>query len=120
MFPDKTLPVTVDGKAQPSVIIQGSQLYPTYVGTGSEHLLRVTAPKAGLSAYTFTFGWAFFLRSQASFASAIYSHDGTTCFLDEVHDFIWMRCHRGMARWQCDCLSRLDSLRHEFFSLRRN
>src|ERR1700723_383479 len=31
-----------------------------------------------------------------------------------------MRCYRSMARRQCDCLSRLDSLRHELFSLRRN
>jgi thiol-disulfide isomerase/thioredoxin len=52
----QTVLITVDGKPQSPVTIQGSQLYPIYVGTGGEHLLRVTAPKAGLSAYTFTFG----------------------------------------------------------------
>jgi thiol-disulfide isomerase/thioredoxin len=52
----QTLLITVDGKPQPPVIVQGSQLYPIYIGTSGEHLLRVTAPKAGLSAYTFTFG----------------------------------------------------------------
>jgi thiol-disulfide isomerase/thioredoxin len=52
----QTLSITVDGTPQPSVTIQGSQLYPIYVGINGEHLLRVTAPKAGLSAYTFTFG----------------------------------------------------------------
>jgi thiol-disulfide isomerase/thioredoxin len=52
----QTLSITVDGKPQLPVTIYGSQLYPIYVGTSGEHLLHVTAPKAGLSAYTFTFG----------------------------------------------------------------
>jgi thiol-disulfide isomerase/thioredoxin len=52
----QALGVTVDGKPQPSVTVQGSQLYTLYSGEGGEHVLRVTIPKAGLSAYTFTFG----------------------------------------------------------------
>jgi len=48
--------VTVDGTAQPSVMIDGSRLYPLYSGSSGEHVLRLKAPKAGLSVYTFTFG----------------------------------------------------------------
>ena len=52
----QTLSITVDGKPQPPVTVQGSQLYSLYSGTPSEHVLRVTIPKAGLSAFTFSFG----------------------------------------------------------------
>jgi thiol-disulfide isomerase/thioredoxin len=48
--------VTVDGTPQPPVTIDGSRLYPLYSGSGGEHVLRLKAPRAGLSAYTFTFG----------------------------------------------------------------
>jgi hypothetical protein len=47
---------TVDGKPQPPVTVQGSQLYSLYTGTGGEHVLRLTIPKAGLSAFSFSFG----------------------------------------------------------------
>jgi hypothetical protein len=52
----QALLITVDGRPQPSVTVQGSQLYSVYSGAGGEHELRVTVPKAGLSAFTFTFG----------------------------------------------------------------
>jgi len=50
------LSITVDGKPQPSVAVQGSQLYSLYNGTSGNHLLRLMITKTGLSAYTFTFG----------------------------------------------------------------
>jgi hypothetical protein len=46
----------VDGKPLPPVAVQASQLYILYEGAGGEHVLRLTIPKAGLSAYTLTFG----------------------------------------------------------------
>jgi hypothetical protein len=52
----QTLSVTIDGKSQPPVMVQGSQLYSLFSGAGGEHLLRLTIPKVGLSAFTFTFG----------------------------------------------------------------
>jgi thiol-disulfide isomerase/thioredoxin len=52
----QALLITVDGKPQPPVTVQGSQLYSLYSGSNGEHVLRVTIPKAGLSAFTFTFG----------------------------------------------------------------
>jgi thiol-disulfide isomerase/thioredoxin len=52
----QTVAVTVDGAPQPPVTIDGSRLYPLYSGGNGEHVLRLRAPKAGLSAYTFTFG----------------------------------------------------------------
>jgi len=52
----QTLSVTVDGTPQPPVTVQGSQLYSLYSGTSGEHVLRLTIPKAGLSAFTFSFG----------------------------------------------------------------
>jgi len=52
----QTLAITIDGKTQPPVTVQGSQLYSLYSGAAGEHVLRVTVPKAGLSAFTFTFG----------------------------------------------------------------
>ncbi|MBR1268303.1 thioredoxin family protein [Bradyrhizobium sp. AUGA SZCCT0222] len=48
--------VTVDGTPQPPVTIDGSRLYPIYSGSSGEHVLRLIVPKAGLSAYSFTFG----------------------------------------------------------------
>jgi thiol-disulfide isomerase/thioredoxin len=52
----QTLSITVDGKPQASVTVQGSQLYSLYSGTAGEHVLRLTIPKAGLSAFSFSFG----------------------------------------------------------------
>jgi thiol-disulfide isomerase/thioredoxin len=52
----QTLSVTVDGTAQPPVTVDGSRLYALYSGTSGEHVLRLKAPKAGLNAYSFTFG----------------------------------------------------------------
>jgi hypothetical protein len=50
------LSVTIDGTPQRPVTVDGSRLYSLYSGTSGEHLLRLKVPKAGLSAYTFTFG----------------------------------------------------------------
>ena len=52
----QTLSIVVDGKPQPPVTVQGSQLYSLYSGTAGEHVLRLTIPKAGLSAFSFSFG----------------------------------------------------------------
>jgi thiol-disulfide isomerase/thioredoxin len=52
----QTLSITVDGKPQPPVTVQKSQLYSLYNGGPGEHVLRLTIPKAGLSAFTFSFG----------------------------------------------------------------
>jgi thiol-disulfide isomerase/thioredoxin len=52
----QTLSVTVDGTAQPPVTVDGSRLYALYSGTSGEHVLRLKASKAGLNAYSFTFG----------------------------------------------------------------
>ena len=52
----QTLSVIVDGTPQPPVTVDGSRLYSLYSGTSGEHVLRLKAPKAGLSAYSFTFG----------------------------------------------------------------
>jgi thiol-disulfide isomerase/thioredoxin len=52
----QTLFVTIDGTPQPPVTVDGSRLYSIYSGPGGEHVLRLKAPKAGLSAYSFTFG----------------------------------------------------------------
>ena len=52
----QTVSITVDGTPQPPVTIGGSQLYPLYSGNSGEHVLRLKVPRAGLSAYTFTFG----------------------------------------------------------------
>jgi thiol-disulfide isomerase/thioredoxin len=52
----QTVSITVDGTPQPPVAIDGSRLYPLYSGSSGEHVLRLKVPKAGLSAYTFTFG----------------------------------------------------------------
>ena len=52
----QTLSITVDGAPQAPVTIQGSQLYTLYSGAAGEHVIRLTIPKAGLSAFSFTFG----------------------------------------------------------------
>jgi thiol-disulfide isomerase/thioredoxin len=52
----QTLSITVDGKPQTPVTVQGSRLYPLYSGDAGEHVLRLTIPTAGLSAFSFTFG----------------------------------------------------------------
>ena len=52
----QTLSITVDGTPQPPVMVDGSRLYSLYSGTAGEHVMRLKVPKAGLSAYTFTFG----------------------------------------------------------------
>jgi hypothetical protein len=52
----QTLSVIVDGTPQPPVTVDGSRLYSLYSGPSGEHVLRLKAPKAGLSAYSFTFG----------------------------------------------------------------
>jgi thiol-disulfide isomerase/thioredoxin len=52
----QTLAVIVDGMPQAPVTIDGSRLYSLYSGPSGEHVLRLRAPKAGLSAYSFTFG----------------------------------------------------------------
>ena len=51
----QTLSVIVDGTLQPPVTVDGSRLS-LYSGPGGKHVLRLKAPKAGLSAYSFTFG----------------------------------------------------------------
>jgi thiol-disulfide isomerase/thioredoxin len=52
-----TVSVTVDGKPQPPVTIQGSQLYTLFDGDDyGDHLLELKIPKAGFTAYSFTFG----------------------------------------------------------------
>jgi hypothetical protein len=52
-----TVSVTVDGKPQPPVTIEGSQLYTLFDSEDyGEHLLQLKIPKAGFHAYTFTFG----------------------------------------------------------------
>jgi len=48
--------VIVDGVQQPPVVVDGSRLYSLYSGAVGEHELRLRVPKAGLSAYSFTFG----------------------------------------------------------------
>jgi thiol-disulfide isomerase/thioredoxin len=52
-----TVSVSVDGKPQPPVTIQGSQLYTLFDSKDyGEHQLELKIPKAGFTAYTFTFG----------------------------------------------------------------
>jgi thiol-disulfide isomerase/thioredoxin len=52
-----TVAVTVDGKPQPPVTIEASRLYTLFNSDDyREHRLEVKIPKAGLHAYTFTFG----------------------------------------------------------------
>lgn len=52
-----TLQVTVDGKPQPPVTVQGSRLYTLFDGsTDGGHLLKLHIPAKGLQVYSFTFG----------------------------------------------------------------
>ncbi len=52
-----TLSVTVDGKAQPAVTVQGSRLYTLFEsGDYRDHMVTVAIPQPGFSAFTFTFG----------------------------------------------------------------
>lgn len=52
-----TLQVTVDGKPQPAVTVQGSRLYTLYDGTtDGEHVLVLHIQQKGLQVYSFTFG----------------------------------------------------------------
>jgi thiol-disulfide isomerase/thioredoxin len=51
------LEVTVDGKPQPPVAVQGSRLYPLFDSHDDrEHLLILRIPQADLRVYSFTFG----------------------------------------------------------------
>lgn len=51
------LEVTVDGKPQPAVTVQGSRLYTLFDSSDDgEHLLRLRIPQADLRVYSFTFG----------------------------------------------------------------
>jgi thiol-disulfide isomerase/thioredoxin len=52
-----TLSVTVDGKAQPAVIVRESRLYTLFDSNNyGDHVVKISVPKAGFQAYTFTFG----------------------------------------------------------------
>lgn len=51
------LQVTVDGKPQPTVIVQGSRLYTLYDGVADgEHVLVLHIPQKDVQVYSFTFG----------------------------------------------------------------
>jgi thiol-disulfide isomerase/thioredoxin len=52
----QTLSIAVDGKPQPPVTVQASELYSLYSGVPGEHMLQLKIPKAGLSAFSFSFG----------------------------------------------------------------
>ena len=52
----QTLSITVDGQPQPQVTVHESQLYSLYSGPPGEHILHLKIPKAGLSAFSFSFG----------------------------------------------------------------
>lgn len=52
-----TIQIMVDGKPQPSVTVQMSQLYTLFDSTDyKEHTIEITIPDAGFEAFTFTFG----------------------------------------------------------------
>ncbi|MEW9573598.1 redoxin domain-containing protein [Rhodanobacter sp. Si-c] len=52
-----TLEVTIDGKPQPPVTVQGSRLYTLFDGgTDGSHLLKLHIPAKGLQVYSFSFG----------------------------------------------------------------
>jgi len=52
-----TLSITVDGKAQPDVVVNGSELYTLFNSNDySEHTIEINIPSPGLDAFTFTFG----------------------------------------------------------------
>lgn len=51
------LAITVDGKPQPTVTVHESRMYTLYEGSDyANHEITISVPKAGLRAYTFTFG----------------------------------------------------------------
>lgn len=52
-----TIKINVDGKSQPDVTVQMSQLYTLFDSTDySEHTIDIEIPEAGFEAFTFTFG----------------------------------------------------------------
>lgn len=52
-----TLTITVDGKTQPAVTVQGSQLYRLFDSNDyRDHVVSIRIPQAGLKVFTFTFG----------------------------------------------------------------
>jgi hypothetical protein len=52
-----TVKITVDGKPQPDVTIQMSQLYTLFNSTSyGDHTIEITIPDSGFEAFTFTFG----------------------------------------------------------------
>jgi len=52
-----TLLITVDGKVQPSVIVEKSQLYTLFSSKDySDHVIEIQVNQSGFEAYTFTFG----------------------------------------------------------------
>ncbi len=52
-----TLKITVDGKLQPGVTIQMSQLYTLFNSDNyRDHIIEIEIPSAGFEAFTFTFG----------------------------------------------------------------
>jgi thiol-disulfide isomerase/thioredoxin len=52
-----SLGVTVDGRAQPAVTVGASRLYTLFDSSDyRDHIVTITVPKAGLQAFTFTFG----------------------------------------------------------------
>lgn len=52
-----TLTITVDGKVQPAVVVQKSQLYTLFdSGNYVDHIIEIQANTPGFQAFTFTFG----------------------------------------------------------------
>jgi thiol-disulfide isomerase/thioredoxin len=52
-----TLNISVDGKSEPSVTVQASELYNLFNSDkAGNHLLEIDIPEAGFEAFTFTFG----------------------------------------------------------------
>ena len=52
-----TIHISVDGKPQPDVTVQMSQLYTLFDSSEySEHTIDISIPDAGFEAFTFTFG----------------------------------------------------------------
>ncbi len=52
-----TLSITVDGKPQPPVTVQASQLYTLFDSNDyRDHVVSIMVPKSGFRAFTFTFG----------------------------------------------------------------
>jgi hypothetical protein len=52
-----TIKIVVDGKAQPNVTVQLSQLYTLFDSNEyKQHTIEIEIPKAGFQAFTFTFG----------------------------------------------------------------